>query len=155
MKYFNKTVILIALLFLSFFSCGITKAARTVPEEVEPLIYNGVKYIAPHTKMGYTEAWDIKTGDKLWEKKVYDVKINPFIEEDVQWVFITDLKIEDGKLVVVNEAGKIYRLDPKNGDVFDVSNISDNSSMLIPVISGVFIFILGIFLFYRLARKRK
>ena len=53
-----------------------------------------------------------------WEKEVYTVEYNPDLESDVQDVFITSLNIEDGKLVVVNEKGDVYKVDlssPEDG----------------------------------------
>jgi hypothetical protein len=87
-------------------------AKRAAPKPVEPIIHNGIKYVAS-SKMGYVESWDLRTNQRLWEKKVYDVTINPFLEEDVQWVFITSLSIQNGKLIVVNEAGGKYTIDLK------------------------------------------
>jgi hypothetical protein len=94
------------------------EAKRLAPKEVEPVVYNGVKYIAPHwgyeygwkQNGGYIQAWDIKTGKKLWEKRVYEIKYDPWLEKDVQDVFITSLSIEDGKLVVINEEGRKYKI---------------------------------------------
>ncbi|MBN1917350.1 MAG: hypothetical protein JW889_05530 [Verrucomicrobia bacterium] len=92
-------------------------AARTKPKDVEPVRYEGVEYRAPHSKMGHVEAWDISTGKKLWETRVYSLWIKPWLEADVQWVFITELDVRDGKVWVTNERGKCYALDLKSGKV--------------------------------------
>ncbi|MCX5668918.1 MAG: hypothetical protein NTX89_02190 [Candidatus Omnitrophica bacterium] len=80
--------------------------------KIEPLIYKGIKFVVPNTvkEMGYVQAWDVKTGLKVWEKKVYNVTIFPFLAEDTQWVFIISLSVEDGKLIVVDEKGREYKI---------------------------------------------
>jgi len=99
-------------------------AKRKGPQEVTPEIYAGVKYSAPHglapgTKQngGYIEATDMKTGKLLWQLLVYQVKYDPKLERDVQEVFITSLKIVDGKLEVLNEAGDKFIVDVKKQKV--------------------------------------
>ena len=37
--------------------------------------------------------------------------IDPNLEEDVQWVFINGLNIQNGRLIVTSEKGKIYQVD--------------------------------------------
>ena len=94
-------------------------AKRSEPKKVTPVMYEGVKYIAPHVngREGKTEALNQETGEKLWDKVIYTVKIDPNLEEDVQWVFITALSIRDGKLLVTNEKGDQYTLDLKTKKV--------------------------------------
>jgi len=67
--------------------------------------------------MGHVQAFDLSSGRKLWETKVYHVWIMPLLEEDVQWVFISGMQIQGGKLLVRNEQGKSFKLDPKTGRV--------------------------------------
>jgi len=102
-----------------FMFCGFVYAKRIsltkkiVPPKIEPLIYKGIKFVAPNTikEMGYVQAWDVEIGKKVWEKKVYGVFINQFLEDDIQWVFIISLSVEDGKLIVVNQKGREYKID--------------------------------------------
>lgn len=103
--------VLAALTPFLFFSS--VEAKRAGAPKVEPLVYKGVKFIAPNTpqRMGYVEAWDTVTNTKVWEKKVYSVFINPIMEQDVQWLFIKSLSIEDNKLMVIDEEGQVYKLD--------------------------------------------
>jgi hypothetical protein len=85
------------------------------PAQTNPVAYEGVKYEAPIGRMSYVVSSDEKTGEKLWEKKIYETKIIPDLEEDVQWVFIVDLKIkeENGRvfLFVTNSNGEIFKAD--------------------------------------------
>jgi hypothetical protein len=97
-------------------------AKRSGPKQVAPVIHDGVKYVAPNLnrREGKVEALDPKTGEKLWDKLIYTVKIDPNLEQDVQWVFITALSIRDGKLLVTNEKGDQYTLDLKTKEVENV-----------------------------------
>jgi len=90
-------------------------AKRVAPAKVEPVVYQGVRYIAPNDDghRAYIEAWDVQTNKKLWDLTIFTNRIDPALEEDVQWVFIKALNIRDGALVVTSERDKIYRVDLK------------------------------------------
>ena len=62
---------------------------------------------------GYIEATSLETGKLLWELRVYEVEYDPILEGDVQDVYITYLKIVDGNLEILHEAGDkfVVRLD--------------------------------------------
>ena len=104
---------LIPFMFCSFvYAKKISLQKKIAAPKIEPLIYKGIKFMVPNTvkEMGYVQAWDVETGKKVLEKKVYSVIINPFWENDIQWVFIISLSLEDGKLLVVNEKGREYKI---------------------------------------------
>jgi hypothetical protein len=90
-------------------------AKRMPPKPVTPLVQDGVKYVAllDNGRQGIIEAQDEKTGKKLWDLVVYTVKIDPNLEEDVQWVFITTLAARDHALLVTNEKNQQYTVDLK------------------------------------------
>ena len=90
-------------------------AKRIAPAKVEPVIYQGVRYIAPNDdgRRAYIEAWDIQTNKKLWDLTIFVNRIDPTLEQDVQWIFIKALKIRDGTLFVTSERDKTYRVDLK------------------------------------------
>jgi hypothetical protein len=90
-------------------------AKRAAPKRVPPLVYNGVEYRARDAC--FVEATDVTSGKKLWRTKVYQVWIIPLLEEDVQWVFISDMQVQGDKLLVKNELGKNFRLDLKSGRI--------------------------------------
>jgi hypothetical protein len=95
-------------------------AKRMPPKPVDPAVHKGVKYVAllDNGREGKVEALDEKTGKKLWEVVVYKVKIDPNLEEDVQWVFITKLAAhDDGTLLVSNEKNQHYMVDLKTKHV--------------------------------------
>jgi len=90
-------------------------AKRVAPARVEPITYQGVRYIAPNDdgRRAYIEARDVQTNKKLWDLTIFTNRIDPTLEEDVQWIFIKALNIRDGALIVTSERDKIYRVDLK------------------------------------------
>ena len=94
-------------------------AKRVAPAKVEPVIHQGVRYTAPNDdgRRAYIEAWDVQTNKKLWDLTIFTNRIEPGLEEDVQWVFIKALNIRDGALFVTSERDKIYRVDLKTKTV--------------------------------------
>ncbi len=98
---------------------------RGGPAEVAPVSIGNVTYSVIHfgraegldQNGGYLLANDKKTGEKLWTLKVYDTKINPELERDVQDVFITELKKHGQDLDVSDEKGNRYRVDVKKRSV--------------------------------------
>ena len=78
---------------------------------------NGIRYEAmPFGKVrglgqngGYIAAIDEASDKELWLLKVYDVRYDPEKEEDVQEIFISELKPGDENLLhVFNERGGHY-----------------------------------------------
>ena len=89
-------------------------AKRIAPVSVEPIVYEGTRYVAPNDqgRRGYIQAWDVATNKKLWELTIFTNRIDPNLEEDVQWVFINALRVQDGRVLVTSERGNIYQVDP-------------------------------------------
>jgi hypothetical protein len=108
-----KKILTITILILSIFTynADMIKAKREAPVDVEPVIYEGIKYTAPHNKMGYIEALDAETDEIIQEIKVYEINYIPVLEKDVQDIFINKLAIENGKLIAYREGGKKYTLE--------------------------------------------
>ena len=50
----------------------------------------------------------------MWRVKVFHTHIKFWVEEDVQWVFITDLKVSDNSLFVRDEKARCYSVDLNN-----------------------------------------
>ena len=92
--------------------CLVT-AKRAAPAKVEPVIHEGVRYVAPNDdgRRPYIEAWDVRTNKKLWKLTVFTNRIDPTLEEDIQWVFIDKLRVQDSALIVTSERGKTYQID--------------------------------------------
>ena len=93
----------------------LASAKRAAPARVEPVIQDGIRYVAPNDdgRRAYIEAWDVRTNKKLWELIVFTNRIDPKLEEDVQWVFIDKLGARDGTLMVKSESGNTYQVDLK------------------------------------------
>jgi outer membrane protein assembly factor BamB len=110
---------LILITTATFLWAGSAYAKRAAPKLVPPVVWQGVEYRAPLDveHIGHVQAFDLSSGRELWETTVYHVPINPLVEEDVQWVFISEMQVQDGKLVIMNERRKTYRLDLKTGRV--------------------------------------
>jgi hypothetical protein len=91
----------------------LASAKRIAPASVEPVVYEGIRYVAPNDdgRRRYIEAWDLKTNKKLWELTVFTNRIDPKLEADVQWVFISKLTIRDDMLMVTSERGATYQVD--------------------------------------------
>src|SRR6476469_6410634 len=102
-------VILLLMLLLP----QLTSAKRLPPAKVDPVIYGGIRYVAPNDdgRRGYIEAWNVGTNKKLWELTIFTNGIDPNLEEDVQCVFIKALNIQDGRLIATTESRKTYQVD--------------------------------------------
>jgi hypothetical protein len=92
---------------------GLAAAKRIAPAKVEPVVYEGIRYVAPNDdgRRAYIEAWDVQTNRKLWELTVFTNRIDPKVEEDVQWLFINRLSVRNGTLLVTSERGSTYQVD--------------------------------------------
>ena len=103
------------ILMLSLFALVpcLTLAKRAAPPPVEPVVHEGVRYIAPNDdgRRAYIEGWDVHTNKKLWDLTVFTNHIDPKLEEDVQWFFIDKLSVRDDTLIVKSERGTTYQVD--------------------------------------------
>lgn len=90
-------------------------AKRSAPRPVAPVVTNGVRYTAPNDRgrVCYIQASDVVTGSLKWERIIYEVAIDPKMEEDIQWDFITNLAVQDRSLIVRTESSQTYVLDVK------------------------------------------
>lgn len=102
---------------------------RVAPAKLEPVIYQGVRYIAPNDdgRRAYIEARDIQTNKKLWDLTIFTNRIDPTLKEDVQWIFIKALNIRDGALMVTSERDKIYRVDLKTKGVTQSTRVQEGN----------------------------
>ena len=87
-------------------------AKRISPKPVSPVVSQGVEYSADGDgRAQYVVATDIATSKELWRVKIFRTRIKPWVEEDNQWVFITDLKLVGNTLTVTDEKSRCYRVD--------------------------------------------
>jgi len=85
-------------------------AKRSEPPKVKPLIHNGLIIKVDPEKMGFILVYDTNK-TLLWTKRIYKVIYNPFLEKDVQDVFIKKLMMKKGVLIIINEDKKYFSLD--------------------------------------------
>jgi hypothetical protein len=96
-------------------SSSLAFAKRIGPPKVEPISHEGVRYVAPNDdgRRAYIEAWDVRANRKLWDLTVFTNRIDPKLEEDVQWVFIKTLTLQDDALIVTAERDQTYQINLK------------------------------------------
>lgn len=87
-------------------------AKRIPPKSVSPVVFDGIRYAAEGDgRDQYVVAADVSSGRVLWRVKVFHNHIKFWREEDVQWVYITDLKLRNNSLVVRDERSRCYSVD--------------------------------------------
>ena len=99
-------------------SCGtlaflaVSAAAKRVnPKPVAPVISDGIRYSASGDgRDQYIVAADASSGIEMWKVKVFHNNIKFWVEEDVQWVFITNLKFSNNSLFVRDEKARCYSI---------------------------------------------
>lgn len=94
-------------------------AKRSAPRAVPPVVLGRVRYSAPHTAMGTIVAEDAGTDSVLWTQAIYTVAFEPGLERDVQDVYIDSLRAENGLLLIRNEDGAWFSLDPGTREVVE------------------------------------
>jgi hypothetical protein len=90
--------------------------ASHIERDVPPVLIDGVKFTVPNDNgcRGYVRALDTKTGSVMWEKTIFRVWFCPPLPEaDVWWVLIKEMKVQDGRILLLSERDKWYSLDPK------------------------------------------
>lgn len=107
---FSKRIILLAAIVVLATLPAL--ASRTAAPKVPPVMRGGIRYVAPNTngRAGIVEAWDSRTGRKLWSKILFKNQIDPVLEEDVQWIFIKTLRVTGNRLIAIDEEGRRHVL---------------------------------------------
>ena len=110
MSVFHRKFVItcVALAFLA----ASAVAKRMQPKPVSPVISGGVRYSAEGDgRDQYVVAADASSGNVLWKVKVFHNHTKFWVEEDVQWVYITNLKLMDNSLLVRDERSRCYSVD--------------------------------------------
>lgn len=107
---------LIALLFVLASPSALAK--HGAPPKVEPVVYQGVRYVVPNDKglRAYVEAWDIQTGRKLWTKTVFKHWYIPIpfgTTECMHYEYITSMSLQTNLVILTSERGREYTLDAR------------------------------------------
>lgn len=101
----------------------VAMAKRQAPAEVPPVTNGNVRYEAPHftnpcdQNGGCVVAYDNATNAVVWSIRVYCTHYDTSLETDVQDVFITSLAVENGQILVTNEKGRHFTIDPATQQV--------------------------------------
>jgi hypothetical protein len=129
-KCYTVVIRLAVILLLTLLPPQLAPAKRLPPAKVDPAVYEGTRYLAPNDdgRRGYIEAWNVGTNTKLWELTIFTNRIDPNLEEDVQWVFIKTINIQDGKLVVTSERGTTYQVDVNTKEIMQSNSQSSPST---------------------------
>ena len=99
---------------------------RTAPPAVSPVVLGDIRIEAiPWGRSrdlgqngGYIAARDRRTGRELWLLKVYGVRYDAKMEEDVQDIFIKKMtKVSPTRLSILDEDGGRYLVDVKTRSV--------------------------------------
>ena len=108
---------LTALLFGVFITTALAK--RIAPREVAPVSHEGIEYYAPLdvNMIGRIQARDPATKKVLWEQVIFKITYDSELERDVQWVFISNLRIDDGMLIITDERNRRYSMNPETREV--------------------------------------
>ncbi len=106
------------------FACSTTpitmQAKRVAATPVAPVVQGSVRYSSDGDgRDQYVVAADAQRGNVLWRVKIFHNSIDPEREEDVQWVFIRELKVVKGMLFVKDEKSRCYVLDLQTRTVKD------------------------------------
>jgi hypothetical protein len=100
----------------------VAAAKRVPPKPVASVVADGVRYSAEGDgREQYVVATDTSTGRELWRAEVFHTHIKSWVEEDVQWVFITNLRLMDNSLFVRDEKARCYSVDLKTHRVHKAS----------------------------------
>ncbi|BCU75952.1 hypothetical protein [Luteolibacter sp. LG18] len=94
-------------------AAGVCHAKRAAPAEVKPVVYGDYTLSAPNqpANAGQVMMTDNKGKEVRHVLKVYQYPVDPLLEKDVQWVFITALKLEGDVITVTDEKNKTYTVD--------------------------------------------
>jgi hypothetical protein len=86
---------------------------RLPPKPVSPVTYGGIEYSSQGDgKVGWIAATDVASGKQLWTARVFRIHTHWWKgEEDNQWIFISDLKLDSNALLIRDERSRCYRLD--------------------------------------------
>jgi hypothetical protein len=91
---------------------------RLPPKPVPPVVSNGVKYeTAGNGRDEYVVASDANNGQEMWRVQVFHNRIKPWLETDVQEIYISKLELKGELLLIEDEASRCYQVDLKTKKV--------------------------------------
>jgi hypothetical protein len=108
----KKIIIILAAWAVLTFLPPLALAKRIPAPTVEPVIHDGIQYIAPNDngRREYIQALDAKTGKLLKEITVKRNFIWFWIEEDLQWFYVTKMEVQGNYLFVTDEKNRVFKV---------------------------------------------
>ena len=114
----NRSLLIVIVLCVIGLLSGEAFAKRAPPAEAAPVRHGDVEFrVRHHTGGGYlpgfVEAWDTSKNQQIWLRQIYVIRRNPDLEQDVQDVFVTGLKLiaDRNALEISNERGGLFELN--------------------------------------------
>ena len=101
-------------------------ASRGRPATVPPVTHDGVRYERMENPAGeglppggYVTATRVDSGERLWISCLYQSRIDPRIETDVQWTSFKRMQLDAAlnELLVEDGKGRTYHVDLGDGRV--------------------------------------
>gem|GEM_PF-2736181 len=101
-------------------------------------------------KGGHVEGYLKATGQKLWERYLYKVRLDKDVERDIQDVFIKKMYLDKpDRLILQNERGEWFVLERRTGALLQVANFlqlsdekpdadDDEAPKIEPILQGDF-----------------
>jgi hypothetical protein len=92
---------------------ALSAQAKRIPSKpAAPVTSGGLIYSASGDGVDqYVVAKDVSSGRELWKVKVVHNHIRFWMEPDVQFVYITNLKLMGNSLFVLDERSRCYSID--------------------------------------------
>jgi hypothetical protein len=117
-------------------------ASRARPPHVPPVFIAGIRYaqVPGHVETdgaasGILAACDASNRE-VWRLKVHEHPRRPELEGDVQDVWFRSLRVEGGKLLIENERGERFEVDPATRHVLALPAPTRAATSDIDPISG-------------------
>lgn len=127
--YKMKNFALLIIIIFSLITPINLYAKRKFPEDVQSVTHAGIRYEAPHFDVkrkqngGYIKAFDQNTNKHLWTVQIYKTTYQSSVEQDVQDIFITSIKIKERTLFIYDEKNRIFQLNLKDKTVKRVEQV--------------------------------
>ena len=97
------------------------KAKRPAPPKVAPVTFEGVRYEQAarsevnqgDQRTGFLAAYKVDSNERLWLVRVYEVKVIPHLERDVQEVYFAKMEVAPAtrEIIVENESGARFAVN--------------------------------------------
>jgi hypothetical protein len=120
----NRSFLALAVFLMIALATTSVFAKRAPPKEVPVVRHGDLEYRVRHhvgngSMPGFVEAWDTSKKSQVWLRQIYVIRRNLDLEEDLQDVFITGIKLinEHKALEITNETGNVFELNLETLDV--------------------------------------